>query len=306
MQLSVYLLAYPFIWFMSLLPFRVLYILSDVTYVIVYYIIGYRKKTVRENFDLCLPQLSAKEKRVAEKKFYRHFCDSFVEMVKSLHMTDAQMKARFVFPNFEVAHALEDTGKSTVVLIGHYASYEWLLVMHKHFKKQRGLGIYKPIKNKYFDALARRLRARFGSELIGMRDVIPTMRKYVRAGDHGFYGFITDQSPKIQTAVHWGKFFGMEVPIHVGGEMLAKKIGLNIVYAKVEKAAITAARSFRLRAILTMCLILRLLTVLCTCLKNRLKRCRNTTCGPTSDLSTAVTTLLQRKPAFYINSIIGG
>jgi len=235
MQLIVYLLAYPFIWFISVLPFRVLYILSDVTYLLIYHIIGYRKKTVRLNFDLCLPHLSITEKRIIEKKFYRHFCDSFVEMAKSLTISDKEIKKRFVFTNFEVAHELEATGKSTVVLIGHYASYEWLLVMHQHFNTQRGFGIYKPIKNKYFDALVKKIRGRFGAELIGMRDVIPTMRKNVREGKHGFYGFITDQSPKIQTAAHWGKFFGMEVPIHVGGEMLAKKIGLNMVYAKVDK-----------------------------------------------------------------------
>ncbi len=235
MQLIAYLLAYPFIWFISTLPFKVLYILSDITYVLIYHIIGYRKKTVRLNFDLCLPHLSQKEKRAVEKKFYHHFCDSFVEMVKSLNISDKEIKKRYVFTNFEVAHQLEQTGKSTVVLIGHYASYEWLLVMHQYFNIQRGFGIYKPIKNKYFDAMVKKIRGRFGAELIGMRDVIPTMRKNIREGKHGFYGFITDQSPKIQTAAHWGKFFGMEVPIHVGGEMLAKKIGLNMLYARVEK-----------------------------------------------------------------------
>jgi KDO2-lipid IV(A) lauroyltransferase len=235
MQLLAYLLAYPFIWLISLLPFRVLYILSDITYVIIYYIAGYRKKAVRKNFDLCLPHLTLKEKRVVEKKFYRHFCDSFVEMVKTLNVSDNEIKKRFVFTNFDMVNKLEEEAKSTVVLIGHYASYEWLLLLHRYLNHQKGFGIYKPIKNKYFDALVRKLRGKFGAELIGMRDVIPTMRKNIREGKHGFYGFITDQSPRPDAAAHWGKFFGMEVPIHVGGEMLAKKIGLNILYAKIEK-----------------------------------------------------------------------
>lgn len=235
MQFLAYALAYPFIWFLSILPFRVLYFISDIVYVIIYYIIGYRKAIVRQNFDLCLPHLSPEEKKKVEKQFYHHFCDSFVEMVKSLNISDEEIKKRFVFTNFEVIHEMEDTGKSTAVLIGHYASYEWLLLLHRYLKKQVGFGIYKPIKNKYFDRLVRKIRGRFGAELIGMRDVIPKMRQNIREGKHGAYGFIMDQSPRLKTAVHWCKFFGMEVPVHVGGEMLAKKMGLNMVYAKIEK-----------------------------------------------------------------------
>ncbi|KOS05187.1 lipid A biosynthesis acyltransferase [Flavobacterium akiainvivens] len=235
MQFLAYVLAYPFIWLISLLPFRVLYILSDFVYVLIYYIVGYRKKIVRKNFELCLPHLSAQEKKKVEKQFYHHFCDSFVEMVKTLNISDKEIKKRFVFTNFEVIHELEETGKSTVVLIGHYASYEWLLLMHKYLKKQVGFGIYKPIKNKYFDRLVRKIRGKFGAELIGMRQVIPQMRQNIRNGKQGAYGFITDQSPRLNTEAHWCTFFGMEVPVHVGGEMLSKKIGLNMAYARIEK-----------------------------------------------------------------------
>lgn len=235
MQFLAYALAYPLIWLISLLPFRILYILSDITYLIVYYIIGYRKDIVRKNFDLCLPHLSAIEKKKLEKKFYHHFCDSFVEMVKTLNISNKEIKKRFVFTNFEEIHKLEETGKSTAILIGHYASYEWLLLLHRYLHNQVGFGIYKPIKNKYFDRLVRKIRGKFGAELIGMREVIPKMRQNIREGKHGVYGFITDQSPQLKNAIHWCQFFGMEVPVHVGGEMLAKKMGLNIAYAKLEK-----------------------------------------------------------------------
>jgi Kdo2-lipid IVA lauroyltransferase/acyltransferase len=235
MQRLAYLLAYPIIWFISILPFSLLYLLSDAVYVIVYYIIGYRKKTVRKNFALALPHLTPEESKKLEKKFYHHFCDSFVEMAKSLTISDAEIKKRFVFTNFEVIHELEKEGKSVAVLIGHYASYEWLLLMHRYLTTHTGYGIYKPIRNKYFDGLVRKMRGRFNAELIGVREVIPTMRKNARNGIKGFYGFITDQSPLKKSAIHWGDFFGMEVPIHVGGEMLAKKLGLNMAFAKTEK-----------------------------------------------------------------------
>lgn len=236
MQRLAYLLAYPLIWFISILPFPVLYLISDMVYVLVYYIIGYRKKVVRDNFQLALPHLTPQEKHVLEKRFYHHFCDSFLEMVKTLSITDKEINERFVFTNFEVIHELEAEGKSVSVLIGHYASYEWLLVMHTHLEKGfKGYGIYKPIKNVYFDNLVKRMRSHFNAELLGIKEVIPTMRHNNRTGEKGFYGFITDQSPMLSSAIHWGKFFGQEVPIQIGGEMLSKKLGLNMAYAKIEK-----------------------------------------------------------------------
>lgn len=237
MQRLAYLLAYPIFWGISILPFPLLYFISDCVYVLVYHVIGYRKKVVRKNMRLALPHLSQAEQRKIEKQFYHHFCDSFLEMIKTLNITNKEINKRFVFKNFEVIHELEAEGKSVSVLIGHYASYEWLLLMHTRLKNPafKGYGIYKPLKNIYFDRLVKKMRSRFNAELVGIKEVIPLMRKNVREGKHGFYGFITDQSPMLSSAIHWGKFFGHEVPIQIGGEMLAKKIGLNMAYAKVEK-----------------------------------------------------------------------
>lgn len=237
MQLLAYLLAYPFIWFISILPFRVLYFFSDVSSFIIYHIIGYRKKTVRKNLELTLRHLTAEERLIIEKKFYRHFTDSFFEMAKSLTISDKELKKRFTFTNYDLVHEYEAKGKSVVLLIGHYASYEWLLYMNKFFTTHKGFGIYKPIANKHFDRLVKKMRGKFNAELIGIRETIPSMRQNERKGILGFYGFITDQSPKLTSAIHWGDFFGMEVPIHVGGEMLAKKIGMNMMFAKVSKTS---------------------------------------------------------------------
>lgn len=237
MQLLAYILAYPIIWFISILPFRVLYFFSDISYVIIYYIVGYRKKTVRQNLSLTLRHLNEGERRIIEKKFYHHFTDSFFEMAKSMTISDKELRKRFVFNNINLVHEYEAKGKSVVLLIGHYASYEWLLYMNRQLTTHKGFGIYKVIRNKYFDQLVKRIRGKFNAELIGARQTIPTMRQNERNGVLGFYGFITDQSPKLSSAIHWCNFFDMEVPIHVGGEMLAKKIGMNMMYAKVSKTS---------------------------------------------------------------------
>ncbi|MFP9115452.1 lysophospholipid acyltransferase family protein [Flavobacterium sp. RHBU_3] len=235
MQRLSYIVAYPIIWGISILPFPLLYILSDCIYVLVYHIIGYRKKVVRANMRRALPHLTKEELHKTEKKFYHHFCDSFLEMVKTLNMSQKEVAERFVVTNPEALHQMESEGKSAALLTGHYANYEWILGMSQHLTTHKGFGIYKPMKNIYFDRLVRRIRGKLNSELIGVKDVIPTMRKNLREGKHGFYGFVTDQSPMLGSAIHWGKFFGQEVPVQVGGEMLSKKMGLNIAFSKIEK-----------------------------------------------------------------------
>ena len=235
MQLLAYILAYPIIWFISIQPFRVLYFLSDITYLLLYRLIRYRKKTVRQNLRLALPHLSEPELNKVEKKFYSHFCDSFFEMAKTLSITDREIRKRFTFTNIELTHEYETKGKSVVVLIGHYASYEWLLSMSKYFNAYKGFGIYKAIRNEYFNTLVKKIRRKFNAELISTKSTIPAMRQNERKGIKGFYGFISDQSPKLHSIIYYGKFFGIEVPMQVGGEILAKKLDMNIMFARVEK-----------------------------------------------------------------------
>ena len=111
MQLIIYIFLYPILWCISLLPFRLLYILSDVFYILTYYIIGYRKKTVRENLTLTLPHLSDKERFEIEKKSYKNMCDVFLEMIKTLTISKSEMEKRYKFKNIEVYDYLEKKGK---------------------------------------------------------------------------------------------------------------------------------------------------------------------------------------------------
>lgn len=235
MQLLAYLAIYPILFFFSILPFRVLYFLSDCVYVLIYYVIGYRKSTVRLNMALTLPHLSFKERKKIEKKFYHHFCDTFVEMVKTLTISVDELKRRFTLDNMELVHEFEQKGKSIVLICAHYGSYEWLLVMNKYMTTHTGFGVYKKINNRYFDALVRKIRGKFDAYLIDTKETIPVMKANQRKGILGYYGFISDQSPKIYRVPYWGMFFGMEVPVHTGAEILAKKLDMNVMFVKGAK-----------------------------------------------------------------------
>jgi KDO2-lipid IV(A) lauroyltransferase len=217
-----------------MLPFRLLYLFSDFIYLIVYYLIGYRKKTVRENLALALPHLSTEERLAIEKKSFRHLCDMFLEMIKTMTISNKEISKRFVFTNMEVYKNLEAQEKSIAMMLAHYASYEWVISMNAYVNFS-AFAIYKKIANPYFDKLVRNIRSRFKANLITTKETIPVIINNNRNKELSIYGFASDQSPRISSAYHWQKFMGVEVPVHTGAEMLSKKYDMNVIFLKVQK-----------------------------------------------------------------------
>ena len=234
MQFLVYLLLYPILWLISILPFKLLYLFSDFIYFIVYNIIGYRKKTVRANLALALPKLSKNERLVIEKKFFHHMCDMFLEMIKTMTISEKEINERYTFTNIEVLENLEKKGKSIALMCAHYASYEWAVSLNRKISFE-GFAIYKKINNKYFDKLVRDIRSKFKATLITTKETIPTIIENKSKNKLGIYGFASDQSPKLSSVFHWNKFMGIEVPVHTGAEMLAKKYDMNVIFLRTKK-----------------------------------------------------------------------
>lgn len=234
MQLVVFILVYPLIWFISILPFRILYVFSDMVYVLVYHVIGYRKKVVRKNIAMTLPHLSEKERLHIEKKSYHHLCDMFLEMMKTMTISEKEMNKRFVFTNLELYTALEKKQKSIAVMIAHYATYEWVISMNRKIEFE-GFAIYKKVNNKYFDKLVRNIRSKFKATLITTSQTIPVIKENESLGHRGVYGFASDQSPQESKAFHWQKFMGIETPVYTGAEMLVKRFDMNVIFLRVKK-----------------------------------------------------------------------
>jgi len=234
MQFLVYIIVYPFLWLISILPFRLLYVVSDITYVFIYHIIGYRKKVVTSNLRLALPDKSEDEIALIRKKFYHHLCDMIFEAIKSITISENAMKKRYVFTNLEEIYELEKENKSIICFMGHYASWEWVFILQKHVN-HKGYAVYKRIRNKYFDALVKRIRAKYDSYLITTKETFPTLIRARKDNKLTFNGFVFDQSPKSHKALHWKEFMGVKVPIHVGAEVLAKRLDMATLFLKVKK-----------------------------------------------------------------------
>ena len=234
MQRVLYLLAYPFLWLLAHLPFPLLYLLSDFVFFLVYRVFGYRKGVVRSNLELVFPEKPREERLQIEKRFYGHMCDMFLEMIKTMGLSEKELSRRFTFINTELLHRFERAGKSVMLMFPHYASWEWVIALDHHIAA-KGYGIYQPLNNRYFDKLVRDIREKFGTTLITTRETREIVARNRRKGQLASYGILSDQSPMLKKAFHWGPFMGIEVPMHTGAEQLCKSLDLPAVFLKVSK-----------------------------------------------------------------------
>ena len=233
MHLLTYVLVFPILWVISILPFRIFYLFSDLIYVLVYYIIGYRKKVVYDNLKLVFPDKGEKELLTIRKKFYKHMCDMFLEMIKTMSMSEKEMRKRFQITNIPYVQELEKR-KNIMIMASHYASWEWGIILQRDIEAT-AFGVYKKIKNPYFDKLVRDIRAKYNSVLINTKETIPTVLSNHRKGVKALYGFVSDQSPKLNQSSYWVDFMNINVPAFTGAEMLSKKCDLAVCYFKIDK-----------------------------------------------------------------------
>jgi KDO2-lipid IV(A) lauroyltransferase len=233
MQLLVYILSYPFLWLISILPYNLFYGFSDLVYFPLYHVFGYRKKVVRDNLKLTFPEKSEKELILLRKQFYKHLCDLFLEMIKTMHLSKEQVKERYNVLNIEVINEIEKE-KSILIVCSHYANWEWNVSMN-NYVTSKGYAVYQKIGNMYFDRLIKKMRAKWNTTPIEQRETVKTVIRNEQQSIRGVYGMVSDQSPMANRAQYWSTFMGSKVPVFNGAEALAQKLDLAVVFLKVSK-----------------------------------------------------------------------
>ena len=202
----MYYLFYGFLYVVSLLPMRVLYLVSDGIYAIIYYIIGYRRKIVMDNLRQAFPEKSEAERIRIAKKFYHNFIDSFVEVIKLISASETWLHKRFTVD----VRALDEvyaTGKSCQMHLGHTFNWEWGQIVLTALTKFKILVVYMPISNKVFEKLFYKLRTRSGNAFLPA----PTMREAIVPYLPSQYllGLVADQCPGNMQTSYWIDFLGV-------------------------------------------------------------------------------------------------
>ncbi len=227
--LLYYLLIIP----ISLLPFPILYKLSDGIYILFYYVSGYRKKIVLQNIRNSFPDKSEKEHIEICKKFYKHFCDMVVESLKTFTISEKEARKRVVCNNPEVINKYYDQKRSVIIAGGHFNNPELFAVSIDMLIKHKVGGIYQPLTNKYFEAKMSSTRSKYGLTMVPTKKVKHFFDDNVKELIAPVFAF--DQSPSNPKSAYWMKFLNQDSGMLFGTEKFAKEYNFPVLYLRMNK-----------------------------------------------------------------------
>lgn len=230
----VYVLFYT----LSLLPFRILYGMADIGYVLLYYIIRYRRGVVRKNLVTAFPEKSIDDIKAIERKFYHWFSDYFLEAIKLLSISDKELRRRFTIINSEEVEQCFQEGQDVAAILGHYCNWEWLSCVGMNLPPEREIGlIYHPLRNKTFDYLFRKLRSHEqNGHVIPKKDILRYVVTKKREDVRNICGYISDQGPKWTNIHLWLPFLNHEyTPVFTGGERIMRKMNNAVFYVEMSR-----------------------------------------------------------------------
>lgn len=221
-------------WLLQAVPLRVQYIFSDFLYTITYYIVRYRRTVVAQNLLNSFPEKSEKERKIIEKKFYHHLCDTFIETLYFDRISFDESKKRVKQLNPELVNSYLDQGRSVIICLGHYNNWEWLgnWPLYTNYPIHE---IYKKLRNKSFDRFFYNLRSKFGGFPL---ERAATFRQLVADSQNGITNmssFIFDQTPRVTEIQYWTTFLNQDTAVIVGAEKVARKTDAVVVFVHMIK-----------------------------------------------------------------------
>jgi Kdo2-lipid IVA lauroyltransferase/acyltransferase len=218
---------------LALLPFNFLYFCSDVLYYLIYYIIGYRKKVVMDNLKNSFPEKTNLEIKGLAKRFYRHFCDLTIEIIKLHSMNENNFRQRFKVKNIGLLDQLYEQNSSIIMLTMHYNNWEWSSCIPLYMK-HKPLGVYKPLHNSKYDRYINNNRERMGVIMIPTHMVLRTILESQRNHELFLLWLAGDQTPPV---FHnsWFKFLNQEAMFYHGPATLSVRFNIPVVFQKIEK-----------------------------------------------------------------------
>ena len=224
------------------LPLRALYILADIIFLLLYHVVSYRRQTVRKNLAESFPELSGSQRKSIERKFFRNFADYIVETIKLLHISDKEMMRRMTFSGVDIIDKALSEGTPVVCYFAHLGNWEWapsitLWSAHTPGEGVEFCQIYRPLRNRWFDALMLRLRSRFGAVSLPKRRAFLDLLRYRKQGVATVTGFMSDQKPSHGDTIHAIRFLNHPTAMITGTETVCRRLEALPVYWHMTKPA---------------------------------------------------------------------
>lgn len=233
MRAVTFYLLYPLIYLVAVSPFWFLYGISNGLYVIMFYIVGYRKKVVLGNLKKSFPEKSEKEINQIGKAYYQYLCDLLLESLKTTQWNEKEVLSRVTIKNVDMLNELYDQGKSIVIVMGHLGNWEWAGPCFSLHCKHQLFVVYQPLSHPLFEKMFVNSRTKFNTKIIPRTNTLRAMianKKTISAT-----ALIADQAPTpVNTAV-WMDFLNQDTAVFNGPEKVAKMLDYPVVNMNVDR-----------------------------------------------------------------------
>jgi Kdo2-lipid IVA lauroyltransferase/acyltransferase len=219
--------------FFSRLPLRALYVFSSFLYLVAFYVVRHRHQVIRGQIEKVFPDASQAERERIHKRFLKNFCDVVVEVLKSVSMTEEDMRAHVKILNLDVARRHLDAGQSVMLVTSHLCNWEWLL---HGVTLQLGYPVdaaYKPLHDQWAERLMLKIRSRFGARLVPAKELLADFLR--RRGIVRALAMNADQAPVSTDKRYWTQFLGQDTAFYIGAEQIARATRLPIFYVAVRR-----------------------------------------------------------------------
>lgn len=216
------------------LPFRIIWGLADIFYVLLFYVVRYRRKVVHENLTRSFPEKSQEEIRKITKRFYHHLSDLGLETIKFNQMTEKQIDERLIVHDLDIYEEYYKQGKSIVLLGQHHNNWEWSGSIQRYIKAQY-LVVYNPVrKNKALEKFILDTRERFGAKSIPVNHSVRTALEFNNAKRPGALILAADQTPPANSQF-WTTFLNQETAFFSGPMKIAIKTNQPVILHHTRK-----------------------------------------------------------------------
>ena len=227
----IYLICYP----LSLLPLPLLYVLAGPLYVVLNYVVRYRRKVVEENLRKSFPEKSSQELRRLRDRYYWHLSQIVMEMIKMLTISRRSLHRRYHCVNPEVVNGFFEQGRSVILMSSHYNNWEWMIVSLEEMFLHHGIGVGKGNSDKVFEKLVNRARTRCGTQVVFADTVRETFEEYETQHHPAAYMMLSDQSPNSKKKCYVTQFLNQKTGVIFGAEHFARKYDIPVLYYEVIK-----------------------------------------------------------------------
>jgi Kdo2-lipid IVA lauroyltransferase/acyltransferase len=228
----MYYIIYPILYLFSLLPFFILYRISNFFAFLLFHVVKYRKDIILNNLKIAFPEKTEQERIKIAKKFYLYFTDALLESLKFISISKKQLLKRST-GSFDLINNLIDKGYNINLMAGHQFNWEYANLLYSINLKIPFVGIYVNISNKALAKIFFDMRSRYGTILMDSL-AFKTNRHSVFEKQY-MLALAADQNPKFPTHGYWLNFFGHPTPFSSGPEKGAIKNNAAVVFVGFKK-----------------------------------------------------------------------